>query len=180
MNRVSWFVFLFVALAACGKQGRAINLEGTNYYFPPKHVGGILNPDESGSRQFYIRLTPPGGYYWLVYDPARESRPNKLGPGVPTISHISDWSVDFIPKEQEVQLVRNEAGLVVCKKNPVNDESAYLRMIFTCGFRIYDNGVPWSVIIPGDLVASAPALKRRAELTLANYRADERAKVAKP
>jgi hypothetical protein len=180
MKRVSWLVLPIVVLAGCGKPDRAINLEGTAYYFPSKHISGIVNPDESGKGQFYIRLIPPGGYYWLVYDPARESRPNKLGPGIPTITHVSDWSVDFIPKEREVRLVRNEAGLVVCKKNPVNDESAYMRLIFTCGFRIYDNGVPWSVIIPGDLVASAPALKRRAELTLANYRADKRARVTKP
>ena len=149
---------LTFALASCGKQGRAIELEGTDYYFPAQHIRGIVEPKETSTGRWYIRLSPPGGYYWLVYDPDRESRPNKLGPDVPTIRHISDWNMDFIPKEQEVQLVHNEAGVVVCKKNPVNDRSAYLRAIFTCGFRVYDNGVPWSVIIPGDLVASAPAL----------------------
>ena len=169
---------IFLGLASCGEQGRAVKLQNTTYYFPAPHISGIVEPKESGSRDYYIRLTPPGGYYWLVYDPSRESRPNTLGAGIPTIAHISDWNTKVVPKGQDVRLVRNEAGLVVCRKNPVNDHSAYMRQIFTCGFRTYDDGVPWSVIIPGDLAASAPALKRRAEITLANYRADRRARTA--
>jgi hypothetical protein len=171
-------VLLLSGLGACQKSGAAIQLEGTAYYFPSQHISAITKPEDSGSRQYYVRLIPPGGYYWLVYDPSRERRPNTLGTGIPTIAHISDWNTKVVPKGQDVRLVRNEAGLVVCRKNPVNDDSAYMRQIFTCGFRIYDNGVPWSVIIPGDLAASAPALRRRAEITLAHYRSDRRAKAA--
>ena len=166
--------FIIVSLAACEKSGRAIRLANTDYYFPTQHISGIVDPKDSGSGQYYIRLIPPGGYYWLVYDPRRANSPNKQGPGVPTISHINDnrfW---------EAEVIQSEVGPLLCKTKPVNDRSAYLREIYTCGFRIYDNGVPWSVIIPGDLAASAPALKRRAELTLASYRADERARKAGP
>ena len=176
--RAAILLTLLLALASCGERGRVVKLQNTTYYFPAPHISGIVEPKDSSSRQYYIRLIPPGSYYWLVYNPSRESRPNTLGAGIPTIAHISDWNMKVVPKGQEVQLVRNEAGLVVCRKNPVNDHSAYMRQIFTCGFRIYDSGVPWSVIIPGDLVASAPALKRRAMLTLASYRADNRAQAA--
>lgn len=170
--RLTSSLALALVLSACGKQSKLVQLQNTSYYFPAPHISGIVDPAHSGSGQYYIRLVPPGGYYWLVYDPWKESQPNGQGPTIPTISHINDWPValKFTPKEQEVQIVRNEAGVVLCKKNPVNDDAAGLREIFTCGFRVYDNGVPWSVIIPGDLVASAPALKRRAEITLADYR----------
>lgn len=172
MKRVICLFLLALSVAACGKQGRAIRLANTAYYFPSQHISKIVNPEESGDGQYYVRLIPPGGYYWLVYAPRKESRPNKQGTDVPTIAHINDHPT-------EIEVSRTAAGIIVCKKNPINDRSAYLRQIFTCGFRIYDNGVPWTVIIPGDLAASAPALKRRAELTLANYRADERARKAK-
>ncbi len=154
------------------KQDRAIRLGETDYYFPASHISGIVDPADSGSGQYYIRLSPPGGYYWLVHAPWKESRANNQGPGVPTIAHINDYPT-------EIRVIQSEAGKVVCEKNPVGDSSAFMREIFTCGFRVYDNGVAWSVIIPGDLVASAPALKRRALLTLADYRADERARKAK-
>lgn len=172
MMRAVLLPLLFLALGACGQSGKAIQLGETKYYSPAQHVSGIVEPKESGSAQTYIRLIPPGDYYWLVYAPGRTGRANKNGPGVPTIPHINDYP-------NEVEVTQGAAGTVVCKKDPVNDHSAYMRQIFTCGFRIYDNGVPWTVIIPGDLAASAPALKRRAELTLADYRADERARKAK-
>ena len=179
MRRQILPLLLTFTLQACGKQDRAIRLGDNAYYFPGPHISAILDPEHYSGHRYYIRLIPPGGYYWLVYDPSRESRPNTLGSNIPTIAHISDWNLKVIPKSEEVRLVQNDAGTVVCKKYPVNDESAYLREDFTCGFRVYDNGVPWSVIIPGDLVASAPALKRRAELTLADYRRDRRAQQAK-
>ena len=170
--RVIPALLLALALGACGKQSKVIQLQGTTYYFPAPHISGIVEPEESGSGRYYIRLIPPGGYYGLVYDPSREGRPNKQGPGVPTITHINDMSVanKFTHKHDEIQIIRNEAGLVLCKKFPVNDDASDFRQIFSCGFRVYDNGLAWSVIIPGDLVASAPALKRRAEITLADYR----------
>ena len=177
-----WRVILLLGILGtegCGPKDRAVRLDGTAYFFPSQHIRSFLEPQRSGHHQYYIRLIPPGGYYWLVYDPAHESRPNNLGPGVPTISHISDWGILKPTKHQQVRLVQNEAGTVVCKKYPVNDDSAYMREDFTCGFRVYDNRVPWSVIIPGDLVASAPALKRRAAITLADYRRDKRAQDAK-
>lgn len=169
--RVVPMVLLALVLGTCGKQSRVIQLQETNYYFPAPHISAITDPKDNAG-QYYIRLIPPGGYYWLVYDPRTHDQPNKQGRGVPTIAHINEWSVAFkgTPKGQEVKIVRNEAGAVLCRKYPVNDEAAALRQIFTCGFRVYDNGVAWSVIIPGDLVASAPALKRRAEITLADYR----------
>ncbi|MFL6755509.1 MAG: hypothetical protein ACJ8FI_11625 [Sphingomicrobium sp.] len=179
MWRVVLLLFLTLATQGCGQKDRAVRLNGAAYFFPGLHIDAFLDPTRTGSHEYYIRLIPPGGYYWLVYDPSRERRPNTLGPGVPTIAHISDWNLTVIPKEEEVQLVKNEAGVVVCKKHPVNDDSAYMREDFTCGFRVYDNGVPWSVIIPGDLVASAPALKRRAEITLTDYRRDKRAEDAR-
>jgi len=170
--RVTASLLVVLSLAACGKQGEVHQLEGVNYYFPGPQISGIVKPEESGSGQYYIRLIPPGDYYWLVYDPNRQERPNKQGAGVPTIPHINDQSVllKSTHKNDEIEVLRNEAGLVICKKNPVNDDASALRQIFTCGFRVYDSGVAWSVIIPGDLVASAPALKRRAEITLADYR----------
>ena len=170
--RVVPLVMLCVCMVACGKQSSAIRLGGNAYYFPAQHISGIVRPEESGSGQYYIRLIPPGGYYWLIYAPRKERRANKQGPGVPTIAHINDHPT-------EVTVTPREAGTIVCKKRPIGDDSAYMREIFTCGFRIYDNGTAWSVIIPGDLVASAPALKHRAELTLADYRRDPRAKEAK-
>jgi len=162
-------LLIFASLTACGKQSSAIRLANTDYYFPGKHISAIVEPKDSGSGQYYVRLIPPGGYYWLVHAPWKERRANKQGPGVPTIAHINDHRA-------EITVMRSEVGPIVCKKRPIGDESAFMREIFTCGFRIYDNGVAWSVIIPGDLVASAPALKRRAELTLADYRGDPRAK----
>ncbi len=179
MTRGIAIFFLAMALAACWKEGRAVRLGDNAYFFPANHISGIVDPGESDGGQYYIRLIPPGGYYWLVYDPRRESRRNTLGPEVPTISYISDWNLKVVPKEQQVRLEHNEAGTIVCKKYPVNNESAHLRQIFTCGFRIYDNVVPWSVIFPGDLASSAPALKKRAELTLADYRRDGRARSAR-
>ena len=172
MNRVMPLLLLALSLAACGKQSRAIKLGDNSYYFPAQHISGIVNPQENGSGQYYIRLIPPGGYYWLVYAPWKERRPNQQGPNVPTIAHINDHP-------REIDVTQSGAGTLVCAKKPVNDESAYLRELFTCGFRVYDRGVPWSVIIPGDLAAGAPALKRRAELTLADYRRGKRARDAK-
>jgi hypothetical protein len=122
-------------------------------FFPAQDIGGIVNPEDSGSGQYYIRLIPGGGYYWLVYAPWKESRPNGQGPNVPTIAHINDY-----PRDIEVSDIA--VGKLVCAKKPINDESAVMREIFSCGFRIYDNGVAWSVIIPGDLAASAPAIKK--------------------
>jgi hypothetical protein len=168
--RVIPLLFLAIGLAGCEKEGGAIQLEGTAYYFPAQHVSGIVKPEDSGSGQYYIRLIPPGGYYWLVYDPFHASLPNKQGPNIPTIPHINDirfWKGKEVP---------SEVGPLLCKTQPANDHSAYMPEIFTCGFRITDAGVSWSVIIPGDLAASAPALKRRAELTLADYRNDSRLK----
>jgi len=179
MWRVVLMLFLSFAAQGCGQKDRAVRLKGTPYFFPSPHIHAFLDPKRTGNHQYYIRLIPPGGYYWLVYDPERESHGNNLGVGVPTIRHISDWNYITPPKSAEVRLVRNDAGTVVCKKYPANDTSAYMREDFTCGFRIFDNGVPWSVIIPGDLVASAAALKRRAEITLADYRRDRRAQDAK-
>jgi hypothetical protein len=179
MWRVIVVLLLGFGIQGCGQKDRAVRLKGTAYFFPGPHIDAFLEPGPTGKHQRYIRLIPPGGYYWLVYYPERESHGNNLGVGVPTIAHISDWNYITPPKSVEVRLVQNEAGTVVCKKYPVNDTSAYMREDFTCGFRIFDNGVPWSVIIPGDLVASAPALKRRAEITLADYRLDRRAQEAK-
>jgi hypothetical protein len=170
--RMILLLFTVLGVASCGKQGRAIKLANTAYYFPGPHISAITDPEDSGSGQYYIRLIPPGGYYWLVYAPSKESRPSKQAAGVPTIAHINDYPT-------EIEVTRNAAGTVVCQKNPVNDQSAYMRLIFSCGFRVYDNGVAWSVIIPGDLLASAPALKGRALITLADYRADPRARNAR-
>jgi hypothetical protein len=163
---------LSACVAACGKRDEVIRLGSNSYFFPAKHISAIVKPEESGSGQYFVRLIPPGGYYWLVHAPWKESRPNRQGPGVPTIANINDYRTEIVVRQSEV-------GPIVCKQKPIGDDSAFLREIFTCGFRIYDNGVVWSVIIPGDLIASAPALKRRAELSLADYRRDARAKAAK-
>jgi hypothetical protein len=171
MGRGSLALIALLGLGACGKQGEAIQLGRSAYYFPAQHISAITHPAESGSGQYYVRLIPPGDYYWLVHAPRKEGRANKQGAGVPTIAHINDYP-------GKIDVTQTEAGLLVCRK-PINDDSAYMRQIFNCGFRVYDNGVAWSVIIPGDLAASAPALRRRAEITLASYRADERAKKAK-
>lgn len=165
MNRVISLSLLALSLTSCGKQGRRIELGGNSYYFPAHHISGIVDPKDSGSGQYYVSLIPGGGYFWLIYAPRKESRPNQQGLDVPTIAHIND-------RPREIDVTDTAAGKLVCAKKPVNDESAVMREIFSCGFRIYDNGVPWSVIIPGDLAASAPAIKRRAELTLADYRRD--------
>jgi hypothetical protein len=159
-------------LLGCGRESEVHQIEGVAYYFPGNQISGIVKPEESGSGRYYIRLIPPGDYYWLVYDPSRAKQPNKQGGTVPTIPHINDQPVvvTFTHENDEIDVVRNEAGMVVCKRNPVNDDASAMRQIFTCGFRVYDRGVTWNVIIPGDLVASAPALKRRAEITLADYR----------
>lgn len=181
MSRLTVLLLGVLGLVSCGRQSNVYDLEGVNYYFPGTQIDGIVRPKESGSGRYYIRLIPPGEYYRLVYDPQRDRRPNRQGPGVPTISHINDLSpyIKSTIKNYEVDVVQNEAGVVVCKKNPVNDDSSAMRQIFTCGFRVYDSGVAWNVIIPGDLLASAPALKRRAQITLADYRrmgADQSAK----
>jgi hypothetical protein len=165
MLRVIALLLVAVSLASCGKEGRRIELEGNSYYFPAHHIRGIVDPKDSGSGQYYIRLIPGGGYFWLVYSPRRANRSNQQGADVPTIPHINDY-----PREMVV--TDSAAGKLVCAKEPINDESAVMREIFSCGFRISDNGVAWNVIIPGDLAASAPAIKRRAELTLADYRKD--------
>lgn len=165
MNRVIPPLLLALSLTSCGKESRRIELGGNSYFFPAQHISGIVDPKDSGSGQYYIRLIPGGGYYWLVHAPRKESRPNQQGPNVPTIAHINDYPT-------EIDVTETAVGKLVCAKKPVNDESAVMREIFSCGFRIYDNGVAWSVIIPGDLAASAPAIKRRAELTLADYRRD--------
>ena len=163
MRRTVLLLVLATSLVACGKQSRRIQLGTNSYFFPAQDISGIVDPKDSGSGQFYIRLIPGGGYYWLVYAPWKESRPNQQGSDVPTIAHINDY-----PRDIEVS--NSEVGKLVCAKKPINDKSAVMREIFSCGFRIYDNGVAWSVILPGDLAASAPAIKRRAELTLADYR----------
>ena len=165
MKRTVLWLALGMSLVACGKQSRRIDLGSNSYFFPAQDISGIVDPKNSGSRQYYIRLIPGGGYYWLVYAPRRERRLNGQGPNVPTIAHINDY-----PRDIEVS--DTAVGKLVCAKKPVNDESAVMREIFSCGFRIYDDGVAWSVIIPGDLAASAPAIKRRAQLTLADYRKD--------
>ena len=172
MIRVAVLMMVIFALAACGKRSEVHTLQGVTYYFPGPQISGIVEPKESGSGQYFIRLIPPGDYYMLIHDPKRQNRPNKQGRGVPTISHINDRStaVTSTHKYDEVELIRNEAGLVICKKYPVNDDASAMRQIFSCGLRVYDDGVAWDVIIPGDLVASAPALKRRALITLADYR----------
>lgn len=165
LRRIALGLVLGASLAACGKQSRRIELEGNSYFFPAQDISGIVDPKDSGSNQYYVRLIPGGGYYWLVYAPRNERRPNRQGVDVPTIAHINDYPREVVVRETAV-------GKLVCAKKPINDESAALREIFSCGFRIHDNGVAWSVIIPGDLAASAPAIKRRAELTLADYRRD--------
>lgn len=166
LRRTSLGLLLSIGLFACAKHGRRIELQGNSYFFPAQDISGIVDPEDSGSNQYYVRLIPGGGYYWLVYAPRKERKPNRQGPGVPTIAHINDYP-------REVVVTDTAAGKVVCAKKPINDEAAALREIFSCGFRIHDNGVAWSVIIPGDLAASAPAIKRRAELTLADYRRDK-------
>ena len=170
--RINALLLIALSLGACGKKSELHQLEGVTYYFPGPQISGIVEPSESGSGQYYVRLIPPGDYYWLVYDPESQKRPNKQGGRVPTIPYINDQSVlmKSTHKYDEIEIFQNEAGLVICKKNPVNDHASALRQIFTCGFRVYDNGVAWNVIIPGDLMASAPALRRRAEITLADYR----------
>lgn len=170
--RVAVSLLISFALAACGKRSEVHVLQGVTYYFPAPQISGIVKPEDSGAGQYFVRLTPPGDYYMLIHDPRTQNRANKQGPGVPTIFHINDTStaVTSTHKYDEVELVRNGAGLVICKKNPVNDHAAAMREIFSCGFRVDDKGVAWDVIIPGDLVASAPALKRRALITLADYR----------
>jgi hypothetical protein len=116
--RVTPPLLLVLVLGACGKQSEVHQLQGVTYYFPRPHISGLVEPEESGSGQYYIRLIPPGGYYWLVYDPKSESRPNKQGRGVPTITHINDASVALkvTHKRDEIEIVRNEAGQVICKK----------------------------------------------------------------
>ncbi len=165
-------------LASCGfrgsREGRAVQIADSSYYFPAQHIGGFVAPEDSGSNQLYVRLAPPGGYYWLVHDPNNSAGPNRQGPNIPTIPHVND------NRFTEADVIESEVGPVLCRRNPVNDDSAYLRQIFTCGFRLMDGNVAWNVIIPGDLVASAPALKRRAELVLADYRADNRARRPAP
>ena len=165
MSRVLPLLLLALSVTSCGKEGRRIVLGGNSYYFPAQHVDAIAEPEESGSRQYYVRLVPDGRYFLLVHAPWKESRPNQQGPDVPTIAHINDYP-------REIAVTDTPAGKLVCAKEPINDESAVMREILSCGFRVYDNGVAWSVIIPGDLAASAPAIKRRAELTLADYRKD--------
>ena len=165
LSRAALGLVLSIGLFACSKQGRRIELEGNSYFFPAQHISAITDPEDSGSHQYYVRLIPGGGYFWLVYAPRKERRPNQQGPDVPTIAHINDYPRDVVVTD-------TAAGKVVCAKKPINDEAAVMREIFSCGFRIHDNGVAWSVIIPGDLAASAPAIKRRAELTLADYRRD--------
>ena len=165
MRHTLLLLVLGLSLVSCGKQSRRVELGGNSYFFPAQDISGIVDPKDSGSGQYYIRLIPGGGYYWLVYAPWKERRPNEQGPNVPTIAHINDH-----PRDMDVS--DTAVGKLVCAKKPINDESAVMREIFNCGFRIYDNGVAWSVIIPGDLAASAPAIKRRAELTLADYRRD--------
>src|SRR3990170_4840671 len=165
LSRSALWLVLAISLVACGNQGRRVELEGNSYFFPAQDISGIVDPEDSGSNQYYVRLIPGGGYYWLVYAPWKESRPNRQSPDVPTIANINSYP-------REVAVTDTAVGKLVCAKEPINDESAVLREIFSCGFRIYDNGVAWSVIIPGDLAASAPAIKRRAELILADYRRD--------
>ena len=165
MNRVIPLLLLALSLTSCGKENRRIELGGNSYFFPAHHISGIIDPKDSGSGRYYIRLIPGGGYFWLVYAPWKESRPNQQGRDVPTIAHINDYPTG-------IDVTETAVGKLVCARKPVNDESAVMRQIFSCGFRIYDNGVAWSVIIPGDLAASAPAIKRRAELTLSDYRRD--------
>ena len=166
LNRAALGLVLSISLFACGKQSRRIELEGNSYFFPAQDISGIVDPQDSGSNQYYVRLRPGGGYYLLVYAPRKVRRPNRQGADVPTIAHINDYRREIVVRDTAV-------GKLVCAKKPINDESAALREIFSCGFRIHDNGVAWSVIIPGDLAASAPAIKRRAELTLADYRRDK-------
>ena len=163
MRRTVSGLVLGLSLVACEKQSRRIELQGNSYFFPAEDISGIVDPKDSPSNQYYIRLIPGGGYYWLVYAPWNESRPNRQGSNVPTIAHINDYPRD-------VEISDTAVGKLICAKNPINDESGVMREIFSCGFRIHDHGVAWSVIIPGDLAASAPAIKRRAELTLADYR----------
>lgn len=170
IGRLSLFIALATAAAGCGRKDQIVRLSGVAYYLPSKHLNGFVAPNESGSGQYYIRLIPPGDYFWLVYDPRKAGRPNEQGEGVPTIPHVNDI------RNEQIRVIQTETGPVVCKASPANDDSAYMRHIFTCGFQIVDAGVPWSVIIPGDLVASAPALKRRAELVLRDYRDDSRLK----
>ena len=88
MNRIFPLLLLALTMTSCGKQGRRVELEGNSYYFPAHHISGIVEPKDSGSGQYYIRLTPGGGYFWLVYAPWKESRRNPQGRDVPTIAHI--------------------------------------------------------------------------------------------
>jgi hypothetical protein len=89
------------------EQDSAIRLGSNSYYFPAKHVSGIVRPDESGSGQYYVRLIPPGSYFWLVHAPWKERRANNQGPGVPTIADFYDHPADFA-------VMRCEVGPIVC------------------------------------------------------------------
>jgi hypothetical protein len=97
----------------------------------------------------------------LVYSPSNTSRKNQQGPGVPTIPNVND-----VPGA-DVEMLNTKAGPVVCKRS-----RSYL--YFSCGLRVIDQGQVWSVKFDRDLVASAQAIKSRAEATLQGYRTDWR------
>jgi hypothetical protein len=150
-------------LAGCGDQDKIITVEGVPYYFPAGVVQGFLPAEHNGRGKHFIRLKPAQGYLSLVYDPLTTHKPNEQGPDVPTISGIN-----FAPG-QEVEVFRTQDGPVVCIKT-LSD------LRYTCGMRLPDAGLTWIVKFDRDLLASAGAIKARAEKTLLRYRTDGRLK----
>jgi hypothetical protein len=101
----------------------------------------------------------------LVYRPEVTSRKNEQGPDVPTVDHIKT-----VPGTN-VEVLNTKAGAVVCRRDDRD-------LSYTCGMQVIDQGLAWSVKFDWDLVASAEAIKARAESTLLSYRTDWRLRKA--
>ena len=159
-------VLAATAITSCGPRlsgDKVVTIKGITYYFPGRELDAFSTPEKSGHGHHYVRLMPPPGYLMLVYSPSTTSRENQNGPNVPTIDWIND-----VPGEN-VEVIHTKSGPVVCRIT--NSDLHY-----TCGLRVIDKGLVWSVKFDRDLVKSADALRSRAEATLQGYRTDYRLK----
>lgn len=143
-------LFLPLATAACGGSERevAVEVDGTSYRIPHKHVRSVTQEPVT-----FVRISPPEQTFDLVHDSRTAGRQDPQG--WPIIFSLNDEAAPTIERHERGELK------VVCRKavHPVGG----------CGFSVTDAGARWDVLIPSDHLDQAAAIRERAKSALEAY-----------
>jgi hypothetical protein len=150
---------LAFALGCCSRPSdlQKFSVRGVVYEIPRHDVHAMTSPKSS---IFYVRVAPPGAHYHLVLDEFHHYLPNKLGVNVPTISRINDNRFGSFTVEH------SKIGPVVCYTDPIPH--------FSCGFRLDDGSVRWSVLFDRDRLAQTDQIAADANAVVQAYKASHR------